>query len=272
MPLLVITLEEVAHYIQNIPPAPSVVRQTLDYLREDDLTKAAKCAETDPALKLYLKTLINRPIYGFRQEVSDLAQIFGILGISSTQQILYSYLLSLLTPKQWLLFTLTNHAFYDLQASLGRNWEKILKHLGLHNRNTESAITLLPASIIVCDALFGAHRSEVDQLRSVKALDYNTILQRLCKQSLFDLCTVIADKWEMSPEIAQIVHAASGLDTDVTGDQKIMAQWMHLLLFYELSQSAYVSAGLNEFVDFQIDFVQEIYESFMQVVNDESNG
>ncbi|MFA5215119.1 HDOD domain-containing protein [Sulfuricurvum sp.] len=266
-----ITPEEVAYYIQNIPPAPSVVRQTLNYLNEDDLTKAAKCAETDPALKLYLKTLINRPIYGFRQEMSDLAQIFGILGISSTQQILYNYLLSLLVPKEWLLFTLSNQAFYDLQASLGRKWETILKHLGLHNRDTESSITLLPASIIVCDALFGTHRSEVDQLRRVKALDYNTILQRLSKQNLFDLCTVIAEKWEISPEIARIVHASSGLDSDITGNERILAQWMHLLLFYELSQSTYVSAGLNEFIDFQIDFVQDIYESFMEVISDESN-
>lgn len=266
-----ITQEEVALYIQNIPPAPSVLRETLEHLRNDDLTKAAKCAEGDPALKLYLKTLINRPVYGFRQEVSDLAQIFGILGIASTQQILYNYLLSLLIPKQWSLFTLSNQSFYDLQASLGRKWEKILKHLGLHNRDTESAISLLPASIIVCDALFGAHRSDVEQLRSVKALDYNTILTRLSKQSLFDLCSLIAQKWEMSPTIAQIVHAASGLDASVAGEQKILAQWMHLLLFYELSQSTYVSAGLNEFIDFQIDFVQEIYESFMQVVGDESS-
>jgi len=268
----VITQEEVAHYIQNIPAAPSILRQTLEHLHNGDLPKAAKCAEGDPALKLYLKTLINRPIYGFRQEVSDLAQIFGILGISSTQQILYNYLLSLLVPKQWSLFTLTNQNFYDLQASLGRKWEKILKHLGLHSRETESAITLLPASIIVCDALFGAHASEVKQLRAVKALDYNTILTRLSKQSLFDLCVEIAQKWEMSPKIGEIVHAASGLDTQIAGDQKVLAQWMHLLLFYELSQSAYVSAGLNEFVDFQIDFVQDIYESFMQVVGDESNG
>lgn len=267
-----ITKEEIDLYIQNIPPAPSILRQTLAYLRDEDLTKAAKCAEGDPALKLYLKTLINRPIYGFRQELSDISQIFGILGIDSSQQIIYNYLLSLLTPKHWLLFTLTNQTFYDLQASLSRKWVKILDHLGLHTRNSESAISLLPASIIVCDGLFGAHIAEVSQLRAVKALDYNTILTRLSKRSLFDLCSEIAEKWEIPPSIAKIVHAASGLDADISGDEKVLAQWMHLLLFYELSQNAYIRAGLNEFIDFQIDFVQEIYESFMQVVGDESNG
>lgn len=268
-----ITQEEVNRYIQSIPPAPSVLRQTLNYLKEDDLTKAAKCAESDPALKLYLKTLINRPIYGFRHEVSDLAQIFGILGIATTQQVLYNYLLSLLLPKKWSLFTLSDSAFYDLQASLGKKWEKILTHLGLHTRERESAITLLPASIIVCDALFGLHQTEVSQLRAVKALDYNTILQRLSKRSLFDLCTEIAIKWELPPKIAVIVHGASGMDSELKSDELIMTKWMHLLLFYELSQGIYVSAGLNEFIDFKIDFVQDIYENFMQVVGyDESNG
>ncbi len=261
-----ITKEQISIYMQSIPAAPSVVRQALAHIRNNDLIKAAKCAEEDPALKLYLQTLINRPIYGFRNEVTNLSQIFGILGVSSSQQILYNYLLSLLAPKLWKLFAFTNQSFFDLQASLSRKWERILNHLGLLSSDNESAITLLPASILVCDALFGDHKTDVELLRSVKALDYNTILERLSGQSLFDLCVVIADKWEMSPEISRTVHAASGLDTNVEGATRILAQWMHLLLFYELSQPVYIEAGLNEFIDFQIDFVQDIYESFVQVV------
>jgi HD-like signal output (HDOD) protein len=268
----VITKEQILLYIQNIPPAPLIVKQTLDYVRVGDLTKAAKCAEEDPALKFYLKTLVNRPIYGFRNEVSDLPQIFGILGISTAQQILYNYLITLLSPKEWGLFNLNSHAFYDLQASLSRKWAKILTHLNLLNHENESAITLLPASIIVCDALFGEHKNEVEQLRSVKAMDYNTILYRLTKMSLFDICTEIAKKWEISPAISHIVHASSGVDKGLNEEEKTLAKWMHLLLFYELSQSTYVSAGLNEFVEFQVEFVQDIYESFMQVVEyDETN-
>ncbi|MBV5335024.1 MAG: histidine kinase, partial [Sulfuricurvum sp.] len=74
-----ITSEEVTHYIQNIPPAPAVVRQALDYARAGDLPKAAKCASEDPALRHYLKILVNRPLYGFKNEVSDVSQIFSIL-------------------------------------------------------------------------------------------------------------------------------------------------------------------------------------------------
>jgi HD-like signal output (HDOD) protein len=262
----VITPEDVAFYIKNIPPAPSVVRQALQFAREGELIKAAKCAQEDPALRLYLKTLVNRPIYGFKNEVSDVGQIFGILGVAATQQTLYNYLLSLLTPKKWELFNLTNHQFFDLQASLSKQWEDILVHLNIKDKEIYSAISLIPATIIVCNALFASKKREVEQLRSVKALDYNTILKRLSGDDLFDLAATIGQMWEMNDKTIALIRAASGTHQNLTGEQKVLAQWMHLLLFYIFSQSIYVSAGLNEFIDFQIDFVHDIYDSFSQMV------
>jgi HD-like signal output (HDOD) protein len=262
----VITPEEVTLYIQKIPPAPSVVRQALDYARAGDLPKAAKCASEDPALRHYLKILVNRPLYGFRNEVSDVTQIFSILGLSATIQTLYNYLLSLLTPKKWELFALTDHQFYDLQASLSKRWEKILVHLNIVDKEIHSTISLIPATIIVCEALFASHKNEVMQLRSVKNLDFNTILKRLSGRDLFDLAAEIAKTWEMSDKAISLIQDASGLHTMINSEEKVLAQWIHLLLFYELSQGVYVSAGLNEFIDFQIDFVADIYESFMQVM------
>lgn len=261
-----ITSDEIALYIQKIPAAPAVVQEALNYARAGDLAKASKCASEDPALKLYLKTLMKRPIYGFRNEVSDVAQIFGILGLSASQQTLYNYLLSLLTPKKWELFALNNHQFYDLQASISKHWESILAHLKINDKEIESAISLIPASIIVCEALFAKHKTQVAQLRAVKALDFNTILFRITGSDLFDLSGEIAHKWEMPQRIVDLIRSASGRVEELTGQERLLAQWMHLLLFYELSQPNYVSAGLNEFIDFNIEFVQDIYESFIQVV------
>lgn len=261
-----ITKEEVASYIQSIPAAPAVVREALTHARAGDLTKAAKCAEEDNALKQYLQALVNRPIYSFRNEITGVAQIFGILGVSASQQTLYSYLTSLLAPKKWTLFNLTNHQFFDLQASFSRHWEKILEHLKVDDKEIQSAITLIPASIIVCEALFSSRKNDVDQLRAVKALDYNTILQRLSGYNLFDLSAQIAHKWEMPEQSIKLIRAASGLEKASDPQTAELARWMHLLLFYELSQGPYVSAGLNEFVDFQIDFVQSIYTDFTKVL------
>lgn len=261
-----ITAQDVHNYIKAIPAAPTVVRQALNFIQEGDLVKASKCANDDPALRHYLKILVNRPLYGFKNEVTDVAQTFGILGPSAAQQALYSYLLSLLVPKKWELFALTNGQFYDLQASLSKKWEIILVHLDIQDKEILSAISLIPATIIVCDALFSSHKNEIDTLRNVKNIDYSAILQRLSGKDLFELASEIGHLWGMSNTSLSLIQNSSGLHHTLLGQHKLLAQWMHLLLFYELSQGAYVSAGLNEFIDFQIDFVQEIYESFITVV------
>jgi hypothetical protein len=41
---------------------------------------------------------------------------------------------------------------------------------------------------------------------------------------------------------------------------------MHLLLFYTLSQSKYIEAELNDFIDFQIDYVGDIYDDFSKIM------
>ncbi|MBV5335450.1 MAG: histidine kinase, partial [Sulfuricurvum sp.] len=147
-----------------------------------------------------------------------------------------------------------------------KRWENILLHLSINDKELHSVIALIPATIIVCESLFASRKAEVVQLRSVKSLDFNTILKRLSGRDLFDLAGEIARTWEMSDKTISLIQGASGLREPLNAEEKTLSQWMHLLLFYELSQSVYVSAGLNEFIDFQIDFVGDIYEPFMQVM------
>lgn len=257
-----ITKEQINNYIDKIPPAPKALKETLFLLNSGELIKAAKVAQTDLALSAYLKELVNKPIYGFKHEVSDVSQIFGILGVSTSQQTVYNYMTTLLSPAKWTLFKLNTRSFHELQAKLSKKWEEILNHLEIDDKNIHSAISLLPASIIVTEALFSSKRDDVNLLRANASLDYNTILTRLCGVSLFDICEQISVKWDMPQEIADIIQASSGLNQ--SDNQKInsLGKWMHLLLFYELSQPIFIEAGLNDFIDFQIDFVNDIYEDF----------
>ena len=119
-----------------------------------------------------------------------------------------------------------------------------------------------PASIIVTEALFCEKKDDVNLLKSVKSVDYNTILSRLCGVGIFDICEQISVKWEMPDEIAKIVQASSGLKASEDEKINLLGKWMHLLLFYELSQPMFIEAGLNDFIDFQIDYVSDIYEDF----------
>lgn len=261
-----ITTEKLNSYIEKVPPAPQALRDTLHLLNLGDLTKAAKVAANDLALSSYLKTLMNKSIYGFRNEVSDISQIFGILGVSGSQQAVYNYMISLLSPTKWSLFKLNATRFHNLQAELSVNWKKILTHLAINDKDIESAITLLPASIIISEALFSEKIEDVKLLRSASAIDLNTILKRLCGMDLFDICEKIAQKWEMQKSIANIVQASSGIKPQEDKNIDTLGKWMHLLLFYTLSQPRFVEAGLNDFIDFQVEYVMDIYDDFSNVI------
>jgi HD-like signal output (HDOD) protein len=261
-----VTKEDIESFIEKIPPSPKVLQETMRLVNNGELSKAAKVAETDLALKAYLIDIVNKPLYGFRKEVSDIGQIFGILGLPTSQQTIYNYMLSILSPKKWELFGLNEKSFQELQINLSMKWKKILEHLNIEDKEIESAITLLPASIIVSEALFSKVKKDVELLRSVNNLDYNTILKRLCDTSLFDICVKIAQKWDMDEKISQIVYSASGVNPSNDKEIDTLAKWMHLLLFYELSQPIFIQASLNDFIEFQIDYVQDVYEEFSKVM------
>ncbi|ADN08623.1 HDOD domain-containing protein [Sulfurimonas autotrophica] len=261
-----ITIKQIDSFIEKIPPSPKVLRETLSLLNQGDLIKAAKVGKEDPALNAYLKELVNKPIYGFRNEVNEISQIFGILGVSKSQQATYNYMISLLSPSKWKLFKLNKSSFYDLQAQLSANWQKITTHLGINDKDIQSAAALLPGSIIVSEALFSEKLEDVKLLRSIDEIDLNTILQRLCNMDLFDICQRIAQKWEMPQNVADIIQASSGVKPSNDETINTLGKWMHLLLFYTLSKPVFIEAQLNDFIDFQIDYVADIYDDFSKVM------
>jgi len=261
-----ITKDKIDSYIEKIPPSSKVLKVTLTLLDSGELVKAAQIAKQDLALSAYLKNLVNKPIYGFKNQVNDVSQIFGILGVAKSQQAVYNYMMSLLSPKSWSLFALNQISFHNLQDVLSINWQKILQHLQITDKEIQSAITLLPASIIVAEALFNEKKEDVALLRSASDIDLNTILLRLCQVDLFDICEMIAKKWEMNKNIALIIQAASGMKPADNENINLLGKWMHLLLFHTLSQPQFITAELNDFINFHIEYVDTIYEDFAKVM------
>ena len=258
--------EKIKQFIKQIPPASKALKTTIMFLNNGELTKAAAIAQSEPALKAYLIDVVNKPIYGFRNKVSEVSQIFGILGVSSSQQTLYNYMMTLLSPSKWVVFKLNKSKFYELQTRLSVKWKKILKFLDIDDKDIESAITLLPASIIVAEALFNDKKDDVEMLRSIHDLDFNTISLRLTGFDLFDISKEIAQKWEMSQTIIDITQASSGIKPSQNKEINLLGKWMHLLLFYELSQSIFVEAGINDFLEFNVEYVSEIYDDFEKLM------
>lgn len=262
-----ITKEKIESYIDKIPPAPDALKETVIFLNNGELNKASSSAQSDLALSGYLKSIVNKPIYGFKNEVKEISQIFGILGATGSQTTVYNYMVSLLSPDKWQLFKLNSTSFSSLQDTLSLKWKKILRHLEINDKDIENSISLLPASIIVAEALFCEKIEDVTLIRGAKSIDYNTILSRLAGVDLFDLCEQISHRWEMPDKIAQITQAASGVKPSSDESIDTLGKWMHLLLFYELSQPTYVEAGLNDFIDFQVEYVGDIYEDFASIMD-----
>jgi len=263
----VVTKEDIDSYIKRLPPTPKIVQETINLLRMSELHKAAEVAKEDPALRIYLKELVNKPVFGFSKEVSDVIQIFSILGVSGSLQAVYGYLLEMLSPDKWYFFHKMNKKlFQDFQAELSVSWGKILKHLAINDKQIEASISLIPSSLIVCEALFNDHKEDVELIRRAKDIDLNTILYKLSGYTVFDVCVMIVQKWELGEEIALILEASSA--TKEFDDKEIMklAKWIHLLLFYIISKPQFTQAGLNDYIEFHVEFVADIYEEFMEVM------
>lgn len=262
-----VDIEKIKAYVDKVPPLPETLRNSLKSIEDGDLPKAASFAKNDPALMNYLINLVNKPIFGFKKDIKDAGQIFGILGINQAKQLIGSYLVSLLTPKAWKTFKISNTKFNNLQASLMFNWNKILEHLECKDKDISDTAVLIPASMIVCEELFKEHIDDVKLLREVKDLDYNTILKRLTGKSLFDIAAIIAKKWNMSNKTLRVLLLSSGnMKTKADDKDLIYAKYLHLLFFLELSKPDMVEGGLNDFIEFNPDFIKDIYPQFQELM------
>ena len=257
-----ITPEALQAFIKSIPPKPDVLQRTMILVNAGDLIKAAKVAQEDPALSSYLRNFVNNPMYFFKSEITDLNQVFGILGTIKAKELLYHYMMHLFSPKKWSLFALNENTFHNLQATLSTEWKNYLESEKINNEALQTVISLLPASIIATELIFSEHKDQVALLRQTKNLDYNTILERLVGVDLFDLAQMIGTSWEMDEKALKVLKNASGLNTLDDSELSNCSRYMHMLLFYVLSQPDYIKAGLNDFLDFQPEFVEPISEAF----------
>ncbi len=257
--VIVINENEINEYIKKIPPMSDSLSKCLIFLNQGELAKASAIAQEEISFLDYMKDLVNKPIYGFKNEVKELPQIFSILGIGGSKKALYAYMISLLSPNKWEVFKLNKTKFTLLQDILSVEWKKILKYRNINDNEIESSISLLPSSVILAEALFVKHLDDVKLLKQFKDINYNEILMKMTSKSLFDLSVMIGKKWNISEKSYNIVYNSSGKDLSIEDD---LAKMMHLLLFYVLSKPEFMDTKLNDFIEFKVDYVQSVYEDF----------
>ncbi len=261
-----VTKEKIEKYIEKIPPVPEELSQCIKYLDDGDLPNAAKIASNNQAISNYLIETVNRPIFGFfGKRVENISQIFGILGLKMAKQILHAYLTSLLIPSKWKVFELDNTSFFKLQSELLFYWNEILEFEKNEDENLKIAITFVPSAIFVAEEMFKENFEEFAIIRQVKEINYNELLQKFTGMNLFDISSLICEKWNMQKPIIQMLKDLGELDASDPKYGKFV-KYMHLLLFFEFSKPAYIQAGLNDFIEFDPEFVEDIYQNFNQIV------
>jgi len=252
-------------YVASIPAIPKIVKRCSEALEAGDLLYAADIANEDRALLYYLQNIVNKPIFGFKNEIKNTRQIFGIFGISKAKQLLYGYYLLLILPKKWDVFDFSTNKFQNFQARLIFNWGKIVKSLGKDNSEIIPSISIIPASLIVCEMLFADINSTVKLLRQTKQLSYEKILFKMTGRTFFDISSMIAQKWDFSQDIVDFILKVGGADG---ADEVIEITYFRLLLIYEMSRPMMIQSGLNDFFDFESEFDDEVTNHFYEIIKE----
>ncbi len=252
--------EDIDQYIKTIPPIPAIIKECKKALDSGDLIKAAKIAALDKALLNYFQSVVNKPIYGFKDELKNPTQIFGALGMLRVKQMLTSYYSVLIAPKQWLFFNINNSFFYELQASFMMKWEALLKKADIQNNNIYSMITLITASISVCESLFCENKEDIELIMSQKSISYEKILYKLSGYDIFSLIVLIAQKWEFESDIIEIFK---------TKDEKNeIFSYLILLINYEMSRDMCLKSGINSLFDLNYSFSDQEFAFFYEAISE----
>ncbi len=257
--------DKIEKFISTIPAIPENVKKCSEYIESGDLTKAAKIASEDIAFSRYLINIVNKPIFGFKNYIKDLNQIFGILGTEKAYQVVNAYYASLILPKKWQVFKINNADFQLLQSNLIYNWNEILKKIGANHIHIASIASLLPASLVVCEEIFKENKDDIELIKSYQDVSYDDILYKLTGLKLFDIFLLICEKWELNQDAIKLVKYLK----DKIEDESLystLAKYLHILIFFEVSKPKFIKAGINDFIEFDVEFVKDVYPEFSKIV------
>jgi len=259
--------EDIDKYLDTIPPIPNTIKSTLFHLNNSDMVQATNIAKEDKIFSVYLLEIVNKPIFGFVDNVKNINQIFGILGLERAKQILASYYIQLILPKDWEVFDFSNKKFQELQANLIIAWNEILKELKIDNKNLKQSISLIPASLIVCEMIFRDIKETILLLRESKHMSFDEILYKMCGYKLFDVVLKIAKKWEYDDDIITFMKDFSQYKAqdNMSETRRKEIVFLRLLINHEMSKPYIIQSGLNDFFDFPMSFKESDIALFLKI-------
>ncbi len=262
-----VTKQEIESYLKKVPALPSVVRECLHHLQNGELDKAAVAAKGDQKLVYFLKTVVNSAAYSFRSQMNDEKQIFSALGSHKAKQLLYAYMVDSTAPKEWNFFALGPSDFKTLQMTVIKDFNTILRHYGHENSEYQSVSSIICATIVVADMIFGDHKEDVDIVLQSQDISLDELLHRISGYTFASLVTYIAKLWEVSEDAQQLLVLSFG-NKECSLQVCDIARLMHLRLFKTLSKPVFIKAGLNDFLELKMDFIQDVLQTHEKVFDE----
>ena len=256
---MLVSKEDIVKYIKEIPPTPKSVKNCLNFLKEGELKKAALEADKDIALKKQIEQVVNSAYFSLPNKVTDTVQLFSMLGLEMVKSLVYSYLVSLLEPKEWKIF---NIPFYDFQASFMNEFQKymIIEFGEKDYKNYAEVGAIIPAAVCVCDSLVGDKKEEVEIIMNSAPIEYGTLLKRLTGYSLFDIAGIIAKEWGLEDEKIEIVKKS-----ECNKCKNPYSALTHFLFFYLSSQKSFLD--INSLIEFDTECIKFIPKTYERIVN-----
>ncbi len=257
---MLISQKEIIKYLKNVPPVPENVKKALEYLKNGDLRNAALEAQNDLILKKRIEDVVNSAYYALPNKVNDMVQLFAMLGMEKSKSLIFSYLVSLLEPKEWGIFNIN---FFDFQALFMHEFEKymIIEFDEKTYKEYADIGAIIPASICVCDSLLGTKKEDVELLMSNAPLEYGTIIKRMSGIGLFGIAAKIAEIWGLKKEKADVLN-----NSECGGKCKDkIAALIHLIFFSIVSKKQFLD--LNSLIEFNPECINLIPKTYERIIN-----
>ena len=257
---MLISKQDILKYLKEVPPVPQNVKNALKALDEGDLKKAAIEASNDLVLKKRIEDVVNSAYYALPNKVNDMVQLFAMLGIEKARSLIYSYLVSLLEPKEWKIFNIN---FFDFQAAFMSEFEKaMIEEFDNQTYKKYAEIgAIIPASVCVCDSLLGEKKEDVELVLSSAPLEYSTLIKRMTGVSLFGLAGKIAEIWGLEKEKVEILKKA-----ECEKCNNKIAALIHFIFFVLVSKKQFID--INSLIEFKPECIELIPKTYERIIND----
>jgi len=265
---MLISKEDIVKKLKEIPPLPKAVKETIEALKAGDLQKAADAADSDIVLKRKISSIVNSAYFGFTKKLTDTRQMFSAMGLEMANSVVLSYMVDLLAPKEWKLFSKLD--FEDFQSAFLNHAKEviILETDEATYKKYADSIAIIPSVICLVDELLGQKKEKVELLMQSSELDYGKILKRFTGMSLFELAAFVAKKWELDNDNVNIIKLIECESCNINDEiiKKVVAS-IHLEFFYLVSKPQFFE--LNSFIEFNPEVIQIAKKNYERKINEE---